>query len=86
MDESYAKTVTHLNPNDPDYDDQVVKKWDPVLRKGGVPHSEQVEVARTLEGVGRALNPSAGLSASSRTTLLNALNKMLPLLQQAQQP
>jgi hypothetical protein len=61
-------------------DDKVVSKWMPILKT--VPHSEQVEVARTLEGIARAINDTSELSDAARDAILRSSMTMLTLFTQ----
>jgi len=71
---------SQLNPTGESFDDKVVRKWHPVLTSGCVPHSEQVEVARTLEGVARSINATSGMGRNARATVLEGVRKMVHLV------
>ena len=71
---------SQLNPTEESFDDMVVRKWHPVLTSGCVPHSEQVEVARTLEGVARSINATSGMGRNARATVLQGVKKMMHLV------
>ena len=78
------KQVCHLDAKAPNYEDRLVRKWHPVLKD--VPHSEQIEVARTIEGVARAINDTTGMSDTARAVILRSSQTMLKLFAQKGDP